>query len=378
MLAAMAGNENPAGSGSEAAPVTEYERWIRDQDVPIVYGFGVEDVRTVDRAPWPSLGVEAAFIQLYGMESLTGMFVAELAPGQETRPRHHLFEQVIMVFQGQGEAEIWAPGAREADHDRFGWQPYSLFSTPLNCWYTLRNTGTEPAIFTSVTNAPMMLDLFHDRDFIFGSSHHFASRFAPSSGFSSQQERLRAESGVRVIRSNVIPDVLGLPIDADERRGSGARITAFEMAGNTLAGHLAEWPPRQRQKAHYHAPGAVLLIARSEGYSLMWPSQCGTRPYEAGNSDQVVRVKWQVGSAFCPPDQWFHQHFNTGAQAARQIAIRYGSTDHPVGFAAGLRTPGRDAVPTRTSIKAGGTAIEYEDEDPRIWADYLSVVGEAR
>lgn len=372
----MAGNESSAGDGSKA-PMTEYERWMRDQEVPVVSGFGVEDVRTLERAPWASFGAKAAFIQLYGMESLTGMFVAELAPGEETRPQHHLFEQVITVFEGQGEAEVWAPGAPEAEHDRFGWQPYSLFSTPLNCWYTLRNTGTEPAIFTSVTNAPMMLDLFCDRDFVFANDHHFSSRFAPSSGFSSHEERLLAGSGVQVLRSNVIKDVLELPIDADERRGSGARITAFEMAGNTLAGHLAEWPPRQRQKAHYHSAGAVLLIARSEGYSLMWPSQCGTRPYEDGHEDQVVRVRWQVGSAFSPPGQWFHQHFNTGPGAARQIAVRYGSTDHPVGFTAGVRLPGRHAVPTRTSIKAGGTAIEYDDEDPRIWADYLNFVGEA-
>lgn len=371
----MADDKASAGGGHKAKP-TEYERWMQEQDIPIVHAFGVEDVRTLERSHWASFGVRAAFIELYGMESFTGMFVAELAPGEETRPQRHLYEQVILVFSGHGEADVWPPGGSDVDHDRFGWQPYTLFSTPLNCWYRLRNTGTEPAVFASVTNAPMMLDTFHDRDFIFNNDHHFASRFSPSSGYGSKEERLLAESGVQALRSNVIKDVLEIPIDADERRGSGARITAFEMAGNVLAGHLAEWPPRQRQKAHYHAPGAVLLIARSEGYSLMWPSQAGLRPFESGNADQVVRVDWRVGSAFCPPDQWFHQHFNTGKEAARQIAVRYGSTDHPVGFAAGLRTPGRDAVPTRTSIKAGGTAIEHEDEDPQIWAEYQRNVGE--
>ncbi|HLI15845.1 MAG TPA: hypothetical protein VKV23_07330 [Acidimicrobiales bacterium] len=363
--------------GTTVKPVTEYERWMADQEIPIVYGFGVEDVRRIERSHWALLGCKAAFIQLYGMEAFTGMFVAELGPGEETRPLRHLYEQVILVFEGEGEAEVWAPGAGPAERDRFSWQRYSLFSTPLNCWYTLRNTGPRPAIFTSVTTAPMVLDLFHDRRFVFENDYHFSSRFAPSSGFSARHERLVAASGVRAMRSNVIKDVVEVPIDTDERRGSGVRITAFEMAENVLAGHLAEWPPRHRQKAHYHSAGAVLLIVRSEGYTLMWPSQVGLRPFESGHQDKVVRVKWQVGSAFCPPDQWFHQHFNTGSEPARQIAIRYGSTDHPVGFAAGLRIGAdRDIVPTRTSIKAGGTAIEYEDEDPRIFAEYREIVGE--
>jgi hypothetical protein len=33
-------------------------------------------------------------------------------------------------------------------------------------------------------------------------------------------------------------------------------------------------------------------------------------------------------------------------------------------------------VPTRTSIRHGGTQIEFDDEDPRILADYLKIVGE--
>ena len=39
--------------------------------------------------------------------------------------------------------------------------------------------------------------------------------------------------------------------------------------------------------------GAVLLILRSQGYSLMWPQEVGVHPYEAGFEDQVVRVDWQ-------------------------------------------------------------------------------------
>jgi mannose-6-phosphate isomerase-like protein (cupin superfamily) len=363
--------------GKSFAPATEYERWMADQEIPIVYEFGVTNVRDLERAPWTAVGCRAAFIQLYGMEGFTGMFVGELAPGEQTRPQKHLYEELVMVFDGHGEIEIWEPGSAGAERQVLAWQPYSLFSIPLNCWYTMRNTGSGPAVFVSVTNAPLVMDLFHDRDFVFQNDYHFASRFTASDDFGSRAERLTASTGVRALRADIIKDVVDLPIDVDERRGTASKITVFEMAGNTLAGHLAEWPPRRRQKAHYHAPGAVLLIARSQGYSLMWPSQAGLRPYESGNEDEVVRVEWREGSAFCPPDQWFHQHFNTGDVPAKQVAIRYGSSDHPAGFAAGLQTPkNRGIVPTRTSIREGGTSIEFEDEDPRIFADYRRIVGD--
>ena len=367
-------NDQPA---RRTMPATAYERWMADQEIPIEYGFGVYNVRDVERGFWEALGCEAAFIQLFGMEGYTGMYVAELPSGRETRPQRQLFEQLVTVIDGHGEIEVWAPGADSSQHRVASWQPYSLFVIPLNCNYVLRNTGTEPAILTSVNTAPMVMDLFHDHGFVFDNGYHFAERFNPKADFGGLQERLTAQSGVQAIRANVIKDVTTLPIDLDERRGKASRITVFEMAGNTLAGHLAEWPPHRRQKAHYHAPGAVLIIARSEGYSLMWPSQLGLHPYEDGHEDKVVKFDWREGSTFCPPDQWFHQHFNTGEDAARQIAIRYGSTDHPAAFEKGLQTPANQGiVPTRTSIRHGGTQIEFDDEDPRILADYLKIVGE--
>ncbi|WP_426247422.1 hypothetical protein [Nocardioides sp. LHG3406-4] len=357
-------------------PPTPYQRWMREQEIPILETWGVSNVRDVVRKPWDAVGCNASFIDLFGMEGYTGMYVADLAAGHETKPQKHLFEEVVMVFEGHGEIEIWAPGESGA-REVIPWQPYSLFCIPLNCWYVMRNTSEVPAVYTSVTTAPMVMDLFHDHDFVFNNNHYFTSRFAPTADFASQSARHTATTGVAALRTNIVPDVLNLPIDADERRGVNSKITVFEMADNTLAGHLAEWPPRRRQKAHYHAPGAVLLIAKSHGYSLMWPSQAGLRPYENGNEDQVVRVEWREGSTFCPPDQWFHQHFNTGDDAALQVAVRYGSSDNPAGFAQGFKTPEtKDIVPTRTSIREGGTSIDFEIEDPRIFADYQAIVGE--
>ncbi len=123
-------------------------------------------------------------------------------------------------------------------------------------------------------------------------------------------------------------------------------------------------------KAHYHGPGAILLGLQSSGYVLLWPKEAGFRPYENGNSAQV-EVKWREGSVYCPPNDWFHQHFNTGSQPARHLALRYGSRLFHLGFkvAGRIMTQGKDEEPY-TSVRKGGTLIEYEDEDPEIRRRY--------
>jgi hypothetical protein len=93
----------------------------------------------------------------------------------------------------------------------------------------------------------------------------------------------------------------------------------------------------------------------------MWPNDLGTRPYEIGQGDKVVRVDWAPGSVFSPPTNWFHQHFNTGADAALQLALRCGSHKFPLGIRVAAIRAG-----VYTSVKQGGTLIEYDDEDPEI------------
>jgi hypothetical protein len=55
--------------------------------------------------------------------------------------------------------------------------------------------------------------------------------------------------------------------------------------------------------------------------------------------------------------------------------VRFGSTDHPVGFRGFRQAANKNIVPTRTSYKEGGTAIEYQDEDPQIRKDYDEIIG---
>jgi hypothetical protein len=104
----------------------------------------------------------------------------------------------------------------------------------------------------------------------------------------------------------------------------------------------------------------------------MWPKELGTRPYESGRGDEVVEIKWKEGGLYCPPGGWFHQHFNTSSGPARHIALRYSGRIHPTGLMLAAK---RHEDGTTTSIKKGGTMIEYADEDPTIRARFESELG---
>lgn len=71
-----------------------------------------------------------------------------------------------------------------------------------------------------------------------------------------------------------------------------------------------------------------------------------------------MRVDWRDGSLFVPPAWWFHQHFNTGAEPARYLALKAGDSKKFKGIL--------QHAQTETSVKLGGDQIEYEDEDPEI------------
>lgn len=345
---------------------TTYEAWIRQEHIPVVEGYGIEDVRKVPRQSWSRTGGKGAFMQLRGLEGFTGVYVGEIPPGEALNAEKHLYEELIYILQGVGSTEVWsAQGKKGRVH--FEWQTGSLFAVPLNCWHRLINGSREPVIYLAVTSAPLTMDLLHDSEFIFGCDRVFNQRFDGRPDYFVMSSKRQERGGFMVWDSNFIADVRTAEVDASEGKGSGVHITSFDMGGSTLVGHIAHWPVGRYHKAHYHQGGAVLLILRSRGYTLMWPQEAGVRPYQNGKGEMVIKVDWREGSIFSPPTSWFHQHFNTGGEPARQLALRYSgqSGKYILGIVKAINKEG-----VRTSIREGGTLIEYEDEDPQIRRDY--------
>jgi oxalate decarboxylase/phosphoglucose isomerase-like protein (cupin superfamily) len=343
---------------------TTYFQWMKRQGIPIVEGYGLEDVRDVQMAQWSRTGGKAAFVNLYGMEGITGMYVAEIPAGGALEPEKHFYEEVICILEGQGATEVWQDGGGK---QMFEWGPFSLFAPPLNTWHRLINGGRQPVKFLAVTNAPLVMDVVHNEEFVFNCPYNFSDRYTGADGFFNVGQK-RYESGMQHIwETNFIMDIQSANLDQRDVKGAGVRITQFELSGNSLIGHLAQWPAGRYHKAHYHGAGAILFGLQSSGYVLLWSKELGIHPYENGRSGDVVEIKWKEGSVYCPPGGWFHQHFNTGGKPARHLAIRYGSRIHPIGFKIADK---RSEDGVYIDVKRGGTLIEYADEDPYIRKHY--------
>ena len=69
---------------------------------------------------------------------------------------------------------------------------------------------------------------------------------------------------------------------------------------------------------------------------------------------------------FAPPDGMYHQHYNTGPEPARYLAVALGSLRYPFTSAKRRLFEGVDV-----NVRDGGAQIEYEDQDPRIHRIYL-------
>jgi hypothetical protein len=356
--------------------VTAYQKFMKEQEIPIHGGYGVRDAREAARKPWSFTGTPAAFIDLIGMEGFSGMQVVEIPPGGATIPRKHLFQQLICVLEGRGAAEVWVDGD-EGRKSTFEWGPHSLFSPPLNCTYRLFNAGRDPVIYLAVNDAPMIMDLFHNNDFVFNNPYRFTDRFnSDDSQYFERDQRFRQDTSM-IWETNLIDDVAEALVDDEERKGAGVKITIFDMAQNSFAGHLTEWPVGRYHKGHHHQGGAILLILRASGYSLMWPQEIGVRPYKNGFEDQVVHFEWGPYSVFSPPTKWFHQHMNTSDETARQLAFRPGgSARNPTGFRRSGSRVVDGVAGVYVSYRKGGTLIEYEDEDPRISVDFHKALSE--
>ena len=72
-------------NGSRGQRATPYEKWMQEQGIPIIEGYGVTDLQQQDLGDWESLGCRAAFVHLKGMEGITGMYAAEIPPGGESK-----------------------------------------------------------------------------------------------------------------------------------------------------------------------------------------------------------------------------------------------------------------------------------------------------
>ena len=320
---------------------TPYDHWAASQGIGVVKGFGVENVYDVPLKWWERMGGNGVFINLEGTGYLDDAYVCSIPPGKSLRPQRHLFEELVYILEGRGATTMWQENGPKQS---FEWQKGSLFAVPLNAYYQHFNgQGDREARMIAVTSAPLVFNLFHSEDFVMNNAYVFADRFKGEEGYFAGRGRLYKD---RVLETNFVADAVNIEPVAWHERGKGNRTIFFEMAESTMGAHVSEFPVGIYKKAHRHGPGAHVMILSGQGYSFMWPE--GT---------EKMRFDWRPGSLVVPPENWFHQHFNSGSKPARYVALKMLSRRHKL-------VPGK--IKSDVSVKDGGMQIEYEDEDPEI------------
>lgn len=349
-----------AGKTPPAIGVDSYQDWVDAEGVPVHEGVAL-NLRHLDTADWPRFGTKGAVVHLAGRGDFCSMFLFEIGAGAASEPVRHLFEAIYFVVEGHGSTELeFADGSKR----HFEWGPRSFFAIPVNARYRHFNgSGKERALLCATTSAPLIIKIFRDDAFVFGTPHEFRDRFGEDRYFSGGGDLHLLRPGNNIWETNFVPDLNTIELTPYEGRGTGSSNIIFSLAGSMMHAHISEIAPATYKKAHRHAAGAHVMTLTGEGYSLLW----------FPGDDDFSRVDWEYGVVFPPLEGQFHQHFVTSDHPSRYVAtaifgIRYPLTKQFLEM--GVEKNGKGQNQSR-DVKDGGDQIEYEDQDPRIHALWL-------
>jgi mannose-6-phosphate isomerase-like protein (cupin superfamily) len=357
-------------------PASPWEIFRKEEGIPCYTGIGVKDSKELPRADWERLGGKGTFIQLVGTNNRTGMFVIEVPARGALKPQHHFWEERYIVLEGRGSTEVWKE--ESSAKTSFEWQPWSIFSIPINANFQIINATASPAILLAINSAPNMINMFQSKAFIFNNPYNFEERFGgnledywkPAEEFEPHPVQGRA-----MLKTNLFPDAARCYLPLDNNRGPGYRWVSPNMVGGTsLGGFIAEYPSGRYSKAHHHGSGVNLICLKGKGYTYNWPSAIGLTPWRDGKGDQVLMAEYGPGgvvAAAPTPGQetWFHQHFAIGKEPFRIHAIAAGGGQYS-------GSEGDMVAGVGAEITDGGRAIPYYLEDPHIRQTYESKLKE--
>jgi len=339
--------ETPKEGLTDFRTADAYENWLESEGVKVYEQFYFPSMAKLELGPWERKGGKGAVTHINNRHMPNDCHVIEIKPGGKSEPEHHMYELTIYVVSGRGGTTIWND---EKQKQTFEWHAGSLFSIPLNATYqNFNGSGTEPARYIAVTNAPPMMRLFKDNKFIFNSDFKFESRFAGEDDYFNGNGKLYKR---RIWESNFVANAPDMALYGWKERGAGGINAMLEMANNNMKSHISEFPIGTYKKAHCHGPGAhLVLLSGTGGFSLVWTKE---------DRSDMIKCDWQEGSMVTvPSDNCYHQHFNTGTNRARYLALRAGDQ--------GMNSPrGGGGDGADKSIKEGGWQIEYADEEQEI------------
>jgi mannose-6-phosphate isomerase-like protein (cupin superfamily) len=294
-------------------PRSVYEKWMTSLGMPIYRGHHVDNLNTLELAPWPERECNGAFLWFQGMEDIHEARVIEIPPAKTSRPNRLALEELVYVVGGRGICNVWAG---DRPHKSFEFGPHAIFMIPPNYTYQLSNTQGDRSMRVLASNyLPLALQTVPNLDFFFNNPwvdeglvygedlNPFAEAVVT--------HPVGNTSGLRNLWiGNFLPDMATWDkLEPYRTRGAGG-TTVYFRSRSGKGGHMSVFPPARYKMGHRHGPGRVIVIPAGEGYSTVWAP-----------GGEKTTIPWQEGTVFTPPEQWFHQHFNVGREPARYIAF---------------------------------------------------------
>jgi mannose-6-phosphate isomerase-like protein (cupin superfamily) len=363
------GMTQKSGLGTFAKQPAPYDRFMMEQEIPIIRDVGISKVQNLALKPWKRMGGRGAFIQLFGTEGLWGSYIVEVPGAGALNAEKHLYEEQYLVVEGRGTTEVWQDGGKK---HIFEWQTGSLFAIPINANHRIVNASSSPALLLGGTSAPNAMNLYNNEEFIFNNPFVFRDRFDESSDYFKSNDDIAPDPvrGLAMRKTNIIPDIVNCELPLDNRRSPGYRRIEPAMAKQQFYLWIGQHETGRYAKAHAHGSAAVLICVKGKGYTYTWPSTLGTQPFSEGKRDQVKRVDYEpVGMVSAAPmsGDWFHQHFGTSKEPLRLTA--WFGPNNSRGRKPGV--PGsKEKDMGAIDIRDGGSAIPYDEEDPMIRKEY--------
>ena len=232
-----------------------YVAWTEKEGVPVTEDFGV-DLLKCPTAHWARFGVEGGIVNLKGRGDFVSIFVLDLKPGAQTSPQKHLYEEVVYVLSGHGSTTVETERRPQALVRMGAEEPVRASAQrPLPAFQRQRPRACAhsppPTIFC------MMLNLFHNEEFVFDNAYEFPERQGSQKSFSGEGDFIPVRPGRNMWETNFVPDLAAFELKEWEARGAGGSNMMFVLADGTMHAHISQMPVGTYKKATATAPTSM-------------------------------------------------------------------------------------------------------------------------
>jgi len=225
----------------------------------------------------------------------------EIAPGARTSTHRHTHSAELFVLEGEGYTVV--------NDRKFTWSKWDAFCIPSNSWHYTVNTGSTPAKFVSISDAPLF-DLFHLERMEDIGQEEPRGPFYPDTELQQIAKSLEgkptgeyeatilaaAENERRLATTTLVTHFKDQTLLLNKKGTRSTFLVDITQGyhGTGLSMVMFQIAPGGWQSKHRHGGEAVLFCVEGKGYSVV----------------DGERHDWAAGDATLVSKWSWHQHFN--------------------------------------------------------------------